>query len=90
MDIAKILETLLANIKTLKRIVWAILALTVVIDFFLHRHHSEFFWDEIPGFSALYGLISSVLIIGVAKTLGHFWLARPENYYEKTEGHGDD
>ena len=91
MDIAKVLETMVANTKTLKRIAWVVLALTVVIDFFLHRHHPPlFFLDGIPGFSAIYGFISCVLIIGVAKALGNFWLLRPDNYYEKTEDRGDD
>ena len=69
MDIGKILENLVNNAKTLKRIGFAVLALIVVVDFFLPRHHSEFFWDDIPGFSALYGLISFILIVVVSKTL---------------------
>ena len=82
MDIGKILENLVNNAKTLKRIGFAVLALIVVIDFFLPRHHSEFSWDEIPGFSALYGLLSFILIVVVSKTLGHYLLGRPEDYYD--------
>lgn len=82
MDIGKILENLVSNAKTLKQIGFAVLALIVVIDFFLPRHHSEFFWDEIPGFSALYGLLSFILIVVVSKTLGHYLLGRPEDYYD--------
>jgi hypothetical protein len=81
MDIGKILENLVNNAKTLKRIGFAVLALLVVIDFFLPRHHSEFFWDDIPGFSALYGLLSFILIVVVSKALGQYWLGRPEDYY---------
>lgn len=81
MDIGKVLENLVANTKTLKRIVYVILALLVVIDFFLPRHHPHFFWDEIPGFSAVYGFISCILIIVISKALGRFWLARSEDYY---------
>ncbi len=82
MDIGKILENLVNNAKTLKQVGFAVLALIVVIDFFLPRHHSEFFWDEIPGFSALYGLLSFILIVVVSKTLGHYLLGRPEDYYD--------
>ena len=81
MDIGKILESLVNNAKMLQRIGFAVLALIVVIDFFLPRHHSEFFWDDIPGFSALYGLLSFILIVVVSKTLGHYLLGRPEDYY---------
>ena len=81
MDIGKILENLVNNAKALQRIGFAVLALIVVIDFFLPRHHSEFFWDDIPGFHAIYGLVSFALIVVVSKTLGHFWLGRSEDYY---------
>ena len=81
MDIGKILESLVNNAKALKRIGFAVLAFLVVIDFFLPRHHSHFFWDDIPGFSAIYGLVSFILIVAVSKTLGHFLLGRSEDYY---------
>ena len=81
-ELGKILENLVKNTKTLKRIAYVILVLTVALDFFIPRHHVHFFWDEIPGFSAVYGFISCILIIIVSKTLGHYWLSRPEDYYD--------
>jgi hypothetical protein len=93
MDIGKTLEYLVANTKTLKRMMWVILALLVVVDFFLHRHHPPllaFGLDGIPGFSAVYGFVSCVLIIVVSKFLGHSWLSRPENYYDRAEECCDD
>jgi hypothetical protein len=81
MNIGKILENLVNNTKTLKRIAYAVLALTVAIDFLLPRHHAYFFWDDIPGFSAVYGFISCVLIVVISKALGHYWLERSEDYY---------
>ena len=81
MNIGKILENLVNNTRTFKRIAYAVLALTVAIDFLLPRHHAYFFWDDIPGFSAVYGFISCVLIVVVSKALGHYWLERSEDYY---------
>lgn len=81
MDIGKSLETLVNNTRTLKRISYGVLALTVVLDFFIERHHHVFFWEDIPGFSAAYGLISCVLIVVISKALGHYWLERSEEYY---------
>ena len=81
MDIGKILENLVNNTRTLKRVAYAILVLTVAIDFLLPRHYSHFFWDDIPGFNAVYGLISCVLIVVISKALGHYWLERSEDYY---------
>jgi hypothetical protein len=82
MDLGKFLEKLVANTRTLKRVAYAVLALTVVVDFFLLRHHPHFFWDSIPGFSAGYGFIGCVLIIVVSKAFGHYWVARSEDYYD--------
>lgn len=82
MELGKILENMVNNTKTLERIAYVILALTVVLDLFIPRDHVYFFWDDIPGFSAVYGFISCILIIIVSKALGHYWLSRPEDYYD--------
>jgi predicted tellurium resistance membrane protein TerC len=82
MELSKILENMVNNTKTLKRIAYVILALTVVLDFFIPRDYVHFFWDDIPGISAVYGFISCILIIIVSKALGHYWLSRPEDYYD--------
>lgn len=82
MELGKILENMVNNTKTLERIAYVILALTVVLDLFIPRDHVYFFWDDIPGFSAVYGFISCIVIIIVSKALGHYWLSRPEDYYD--------
>lgn len=82
MELGKILENMVNNAKTLERIAYVILALTVVLDLFIPRDHVYFFWDDIPGFSAVYGFISCIVIIIVSKALGHYWLSRPEDYYD--------
>lgn len=81
-ELGKILETMVNNTQTLKRIVYVILALTLVLDFFIPRDSVHFFWDDIPGFSAVYGFIACILIIIVSKALGRYWLSRPEEYYD--------
>ncbi len=70
------------NVKTLWIMLGIGLVLTVIPDFFIPREHIIFPWDRIPGFSAVYGFISSVLIIIVAKVLGHKWLMKKEDYYD--------
>ena len=66
----------------IKRLFYASLFLVVAADFLIPRHHIFFFWDEVPGFGALYGLFSCVLIIVFSKWLGHYWLMKRENYYD--------
>jgi hypothetical protein len=82
MDPGRTLEKLVAQTPRLKRIAYAVLALTVVVDFFLPRHHPHFFWDSVPGFSAAFGFIACILIIVVSKAFGRFWVARSEDYYD--------
>jgi len=49
--------------------------------FHLLEHH--FVWEELPVFSAIYGFIGCVVIIIASKALGHYWLQKEEDYYEK-------
>ncbi len=60
----------------------ALLALLVVGDLLVPRHHPHFLGDEIPGFWALFGFLACALIIIASKWLGHAWLFRPEDYYD--------
>ncbi len=48
----------------------------------LHMTHPHFFWDWIPGFSSLYGFISTYLIIVISKWIGHTFLMKSEDYYD--------
>lgn len=65
-----------------KRVTLIILILLFLVDFFVPRTHAAFFWDHIPGFNALYGLIGCVLLIIISKALGHHFLMRKEDYYD--------
>jgi drug/metabolite transporter (DMT)-like permease len=49
----------------------------------LHLVHPHFWWEEIPVFSAIYGFVGCVVIIVASKALGHHWLQKEEDYYEK-------
>jgi len=48
----------------------------------LLSYHPHFWWDEIPGFNAIYGFFSCIILILVGKALGH-WLKKEEGYYKK-------
>ena len=62
-----------------------VLFLSIVIDFLVQngQGHDDFPWSHIIGFFALFGFISSVAIIVISKLLGHYWLQRKENYYDR-------
>ncbi len=60
-----------------------LLGLLVLGDLLVPRHHVYFLGDEIPGFWALFGFLACAIIIIGSKWLGHAWLFRPEDYYER-------
>jgi len=81
MNLIDIIEKL--RTKTVKKFAYGILVLLIVADFIIPRHEIHFFGDRIPGFWSLFGFISCALIIVVSKWLGHHWLVRDEDYYDK-------
>ena len=69
--------------KTRRRLLTAVLAIVVAADFLVSKDHGHFFWDAIPGWAALFGLVSCVAIIFVSKFLGHRGrIMRREDYYD--------
>ena len=69
---------------------WLVVSITVLVIFILldlflvNGHiHVEFPWSHLAGFFALFGFFGCLLIIVVAKLLGHYWLQRGANYYDK-------
>ncbi len=69
--------------RTRRRVFYLALALIVIADFLVPREHAEYFWEALPGWSAVYGLASCVALIVVSKFLGHqVGLMRDEDYYD--------
>ena len=75
------LKWLLTSIFTL--IIFIILDVLVVMG---HAHFT-FPWSHIPGFFSFFGFIGCLAIIYGAKQLGHLWLQRGEDYYDKDDEH---
>ena len=53
-----------------------------VLPRFFESEHDPFWFERIPGWGSLYGLVSCVAIIVVSKILGKVWLMRREDYYD--------
>ncbi len=68
--------------KKIRYVIYAAIIILVIIDVFMHRHHVYFFWDNIPGFSAVLGIVTCFVIIYVAKILGKIWLQKKGDYYD--------
>jgi hypothetical protein len=54
----------------------------IIADIFIAYQHIYFPWDKIPGFYSLFGLITCVLIIFIAKRLAMIGLKKKEDYYD--------
>ncbi|MDT8409638.1 MAG: hypothetical protein RQ741_08580 [Wenzhouxiangellaceae bacterium] len=68
---------------TIRKLWWGfavVLTATVAAQFFVHVH-GYFTVDEWPGFNAVYGFLTCVAMVLVAKLLGLF-LKRPDDYYD--------
>ena len=76
------LEKYLSNLGKYKRFLYVGLVLSVIFDFLAPRHHHYFFWDSIPGFSAVYAFLSATVIIFVSKGIGHAFLMKHEHEEE--------
>jgi hypothetical protein len=84
-----IFEKILEDPKKFKRVkrvglasLVVFLLLEILVVNVLHLGHPHFWFEKLPGFGSLYGLISCVLIIVVSKALGKLWLMRREDYYD--------
>ncbi len=70
--------------KQLRITVYGTLVLSLIVGFLVHPK-VHFFWEALPFFSALYGFVGCIAIILGSKALGHRWLQKKEDYYEKQE-----
>lgn len=72
--------------RRLKRWFYVGLAAVALAEFVLPRifrgDHAHFWFERIPAWGSLYGLVSCVAIIVVSKLLGKVWLMRGEDYYD--------
>ncbi len=68
----------------------ATLIVLVLLERLLVDAHPELPWAGIPGFFVLFGFLGCLLIIGLAKLLGHYWLLREEDYYRKADDDADE
>ena len=74
------------TVKHLFRVLYGCLLLSVAAGIWAHLYlHPEvhFAWETFPAFSALYGFVGCIVIILGSKAIGHSWLQKDENYYEK-------
>ncbi|MFC1930807.1 hypothetical protein ACFLXJ_01190 [Chloroflexota bacterium] len=63
------------------------LVIFILLDLWLviGHGHEALPWSHIAGFFSLYGFIGCLLLIALAKLLGHYWLQHKEDYYDRND-----
>jgi hypothetical protein len=80
--LARFLQSMVDHAKLLSRVMLVIMALLVLANFIYPAGYDRFFWESLPGAGAVYGFVSCVVLIVVAKVLGYKLLYKPEDYYD--------
>ncbi len=62
-----------------------VFVISLLVDLFAGEGHDALPWSGIPGFFALFGFIGCVAIIIGSKLIGHYWLQRKEDYYDRNK-----
>ena len=61
----------------------AVVAATeIVLPRIFPAGESHFWFEDLPAWGSLYGLVSCAAIILVSKLIGKLWLIRREDYYD--------
>ncbi len=63
---------------------YALLGCIVLYDVFAPRHEAHFWGDNVRGFWALYGLLGSLGMAKFMKGIGHAWLMKPVDFWNRT------
>ena len=67
----------------------AVLTVSIILDVLVVSGHVQlvFPWSHIPAFFSIFGFIGCLALIFGAKLLGHYWLQKDEDYYDKDDEH---
>ncbi|MDZ7640563.1 MAG: hypothetical protein U5J62_00810 [Desulfurivibrio sp.] len=82
--IVKLIDGLRRRLKLVIRLGYGVLALLVLLDaLVLDKSHAHTAAEKLPGFWAIFGFVSCVLIIVISKWYGHLGIMAREDYYER-------
>ena len=76
-----------------KHVYWlvgAVVALSVIVEFFFAHPHYHEWYHETSGFNVAFGFLGGWLLIIVSKMLMMPLLQKKEDYYDEDDDGGDD
>lgn len=69
----------------LKKAMYAVLAVLVVLNLFIRPAHPHFSAEKIPGFWAIFGVGIAIALARLAKGAAHTFLGKDVHFYDKYE-----
>lgn len=75
--------------KTLFAATAAMMVLALAETFFVDFHHSIYWWHSTIGFDIVFGLLGCLLLIIVAKGLGHLFISKNPDFYDRGDNRND-
>jgi hypothetical protein len=81
--IAALITRLRERPAVLRAVFFAALGVFVLYDVFAPRHEAHFAGDNVRGFWAVFGLVGCVAMARFMKGIGHLWLMKPTNFYDR-------
>jgi hypothetical protein len=67
----------------LKKAMYAVLSVMVVLNVFILPAHPHFGAEKIPGFWAVFGVVVAVILARTAKGAAHTFLGKDVDFYDK-------
>ncbi len=83
--LVRVIDRLRERPDRLRAVFFGLLGLFVAYDVFTPRHELHFWGDRVRGFWALFALLGGLVMAKGMKGLGHLWLMKPEDFYDREE-----
>ena len=86
MNLARLIDFLRNRLQTVVRVGIAGLVVLVALDTIpdlIDKKHAHTAAEHLPAFWAVFGLVGCLLLVVVAKTLGHLGVSAREDYYDE-------
>ena len=64
-----------------RNLMFIVLGVLVVLNFFIHPHHPHFEAEAYPGFWVAFGLVVAIVLARLAKGAAHTFLGQREDFY---------
>jgi hypothetical protein len=86
MNLVRLIDFLRDRLPAVVRVGCAVLALLILLDAIpavVDKAHAHTAVEHLPAFWSVFGLLGCLLLVVLAKTVGHLGVSRREDYYDE-------